>query len=399
MSSIVVLSMDGFRELNPPLRLLLGPGPSNVHPRVLKAMSSPIVGHLDPYFFKIMNETTELLRYTFKTNNKLTLPVSGTGSAGMEAALCNVVEPGDEIIVGMNGFFGERMAEIVSRCGGRVIGIKENWGKVIRKEHVEDALKKSDAKVVALVHAETSTGTLQPLIDISKIVHEYGALLLVDAVTSLSGCELDIDAMSIDICYSGSQKCLNCPPGLAPITFNDRAIDIVLNRKTKVQSWYFDASLIRNYWSEGRIYHHTAPISMIYGLREALRVIHDEGLQERWTRHKRNSEAFTKGVEAMGLGLHAELGHRLPSLSSVSVPASVLDKKVRATLLNDFNIEVGGGLGVLGGKIWRIGLMGVNSNEGIVCLVLEALERALKKEGYTLPSGEGVKAAIEFYSK
>jgi alanine-glyoxylate transaminase/serine-glyoxylate transaminase/serine-pyruvate transaminase len=389
--------MSAYRELNPPLRLLLGPGPSNVHPRVLRAMSSPIVGHLDPYCFEIMNDTAELLRYVFKTRNKFTIPISGTGSAGMETALCNIIEPGDEIIVGMNGFFGERMADMVSRCGGKVVRVEQDWGKVIRKDAVEAALKQSDAKAVAIVHAETSTGTLQPLTDIARIVHDYGALLIVDAVTSLGGCELDVDALSIDVCYSGSQKCLNCPPGLAPITFNEKAMDRVLNRKTKVQSWYFDVSLIEKYWSDGRVYHHTAPVSMIYGLREALRIVQEEGLERRWRRHENNRQALVNGVEAVGLGLHAEAGHRLPSLTSISIPTGVSDKNVRAILLNEFNIEVGGGLGPLRSKIWRIGLMGMNSNEGNVCLLLEALGRALKKEGYQVQAGAGVKTIVEFY--
>ena len=390
---------NAYGELNPPTRLLLGPGPSNVDPRVLKAMTSPLVGHLDPYFFEVMNETMELLRYAFKTKNRLTIPISGTGTAGMEAALCNIVEPGDEVVIGMNGFFGERMSEIAARCGGRVIPVKEDWGKAVTKEAVEDALKRSKAKVVALIHAETSTGVLQPLSEISKVVHEYGALLLVDAVTSLAGCELDVDDLAIDICYSGSQKCLNCPPGLAPITFNEKAFNMVLNRKSKVQSWYFDVSLIEKYWLEGRTYHHTAPISMIYGLREALRIVHEEGLEKRWNRHRKNSQAFISGIEAMGLGMHAEKEHRLPSLNTVSIPEGILDKNVRTTLLNDFNIEIGGGLGVLAGKIWRVGLMGINSNEKTVILVLEALESALKKEGYELKKGEGVRAATEFFTK
>lgn len=388
-----------YGELNPPLRLLLGPGPSNVHPRVLRALSLPIVGHLDPYCFEVMNETADLLRYAFKTKNKFAMPISGTGSAGMDAALCNVVEPGDEIIVGINGYFGERMAEMVTRHGGKVIGIREDWGRVVGKEAVEDALKKSNSKVVALVHAETSTGAVQPLSDIARVVHEYGALLLVDAVSSLGGCELDVDSLPIDICYSGSQKCLNCPPGMAPITFNEKAINTVLNRKSKVQSWYFDVSLIEKYWSEGRVYHHTAPISMLYAMREALRVIQEEGLEKRWQRHKENSQALVKGVDAIGLRMHVEDQHRLPTLNSISIPPGILDKNVRATLLNEFNMEIGGGLGTLGGKIWRVGLMGMNSNEGLVCLILEALERALKKEGYKIKIGEGIKAAAEFYSR
>lgn len=399
LSDDKVPGLKSYGELNPPSRLLLGPGPSNVDPRVLKAMVSPLVGHLDPYFFEIMNDTVELLRYAFKTNNKFTIPVSGTGSAGMEAALYNTVEPGEEVVVGMNGYFGERMNEIASRCGGKVIGIKEDWGKVVRKEAVEDALKKSKAKVVAIVHAETSTGALQPLHEISKVAHEYGALLLVDAVTSLTGCELDVDALQIDVCYSGSQKCLNCPPGLSPITFNEKAMNKVLARNTKVPSWYLDMSLIEKYWSEGRAYHHTAPISMIYALREALRIVYEEGLEKRWARHKKNSQAFIEGIEAMGLKMHAEKEHRLPSLNSVAIPTGVTDTNVRSTLLNDFNIEVGGGLGALRGKIWRVGLMGINSNEKTVIIALEALERALRKEGYKVIAGEGVRAAADFFSK
>lgn len=387
------------RELNPPARLLLGPGPSNVDPRVLRAMTSPVVGHLDPYFLEVMDDTMELLRYAFRTKNKLTVPISGTGSAGMEASLCNVVEPGDEVIVGVNGFFGDRMAEVASRCGGKVIRVEQDWGKAIGREQVEAALKSSKASVVAVVHAETSTGILQPLDELSKITHEYGALLVADAVTSLGGCELDNDDLGLDVCYSCSQKCLSCPPGLAPITFSDKAIEKVLNRKTKVQSWYFDVSLLEKYWSEGRIYHHTAPISMIYGLREALRIVHEEGIENRWKRHRRNSQAFIAGIEAMGLKMHAERQNRLPSLNSVSIPPGVPDRNVRGTLLNDFNIEFGGGLGALSGKLWRVGLMGVNSTEKTVILALEALERALRKEGHRLAAGEGVRAAIEFFSQ
>ncbi|MFH0849255.1 MAG: alanine--glyoxylate aminotransferase family protein [archaeon] len=388
-----------YGELNPPARLLLGPGPSNVDPRVVKAMSSPIVGHLDPYFTEIMNETIELLRYVFKTKNRVTIPLPGTGSAGMEAALCNLIEPGDEVIVGQNGYFGERLSEIASRCGGRVIEVKQEWGKAIAEEAVEDALRKSKAKVVAIVHAETSTGVLQPLSAISRLAHEYDAQLVVDAVTSLGGCELDVDALGIDVCYSGSQKCLNCPPGLAPITFNERALEAVANRKTKVQSWYFDMSLMEKYSFEDRAYHYTAPISMIYALREALRIIHEEGLEERWVRHKRSSQAFINGIEAMGLNMYAEEEHRLPSLNSITIPKGVSDANVRATLLNEFNVEIGGGIGLAKGKMWRVGLMGVNSNERMVVTALESLERSIRKEEEKPATGEGVRAAIEFFSE
>ena len=382
-----------YGELHPPKRLLLGGGPSNIDPRVLKALTSPIVGHLDPYFSKIMDETVELLRYAFKTNNWITMPIAGTGTAGMEAAICNVVESGDEVITCVNGFFGERIRNIVQRYGGKCIEVEEEWGKVISKEAVEEALSNSNAEVVAIVHAETSTGTLQPLKEIKKVVDEHDALLLVDAVTSLGGCELDVDGLGIDICYSASQKCLSCPPGLAPITVSEKAIEKIRNRKTEVQSWYLDLSLIEKYWLEtNRVYHHTAPILLVYALREALRLLHDEGLEARWERHRRNSLALISGIEALGLKMHPN-EHRCPALNAVSIPEGVQDTNVRRTLLNDFNITVSGGLGALKGKIWRIGLMGINSTEKNVILVLEALEKALKKEAYPVKLGEGVASA------
>jgi len=383
-----------YKELSPPKRLLLGAGPSNIDPRVLKSLCSPIVDHLDPYFLEVMDETVELLRYAFKTRNRITMPISGTGTAGMESAICNLVERGDEVVVCINGFFGERMSEMVRRCGGRSIEVEAEWGRIIRKEAVEEALSQSDAKLLAIVHAETSTGILQPLKEISKIVDKYDALLLVDAVTSLGGCELNVDEYGIDICYSASQKCLGCPPGLAPITASERAMEKIRNRKTKVQSWYFDLSLIEEYWlEEKRVYHHTAPISLVYVLREALRLLYEEGLEERWRRHERNSRALISGVEALGLSMHAEEGYRCPVLNAVSVPEGVNDANVKETLRDEFGIIVSGGLGRLEGKIWRIGLMGVNSTERNVILVLKALERALKKEGYRVRLGEGVAAA------
>jgi len=372
-----------YGELQPPQRLLLGAGPSNVDPRVLKALTSPIVEHLDPYFMKVMDDTVELLRYTFKTKNHLTLPISGTGSAGMESAICNLVEKGDDVVMCINGFFGGRMREMVERCGGNPVTVEADWGRTIRKEDVEKALSGSNAKVVAIVHAETSTGILQPLKDIAKLAHKYDALLIVDAVTSLGGCELDVDGYGIDLCYSASQKCLSCPPGLAPITANEKAMEQVRNRKTKVQSWYLDLSTIEEYWVENnRIYHHTAPILLVYALRESLRLIHDEGLEDRWRRHQKNSLALISGLETLGLKMHAEEGHRCPSLTAVKVPEGVEDQNVRGTLREEFNITVSGGLGELKGRIWRIGLMGANSNRGIVTRLLRALEHALKKEGY-----------------
>jgi alanine-glyoxylate transaminase/serine-glyoxylate transaminase/serine-pyruvate transaminase len=378
-----------YDELRPPERLLLGAGPSNIDPRVQKALASPIVAHLDPYFLKVMDETVELLRYAFKTNNHLTMPISGTGTAGMETAICNIIERGEEIVTCINGFFGERISQIVTKCGGKNIRVEEEWGKIITKEAVEKALSNSNANVVAIVHGETSTGILPD---------EHDALLLVDAVTSLGGCELDIDQMGIDICYSASQKCLNCPPGLAPITVSEKAMDKIRNRKTQVQSWYLDLSLIEKYWLENnRVYHHTAPILLVYALREALRILHEESLEPRWKRHTRNSQALIDGIEALGMNMHPK-EHRCPALNPVSIPEGVQDLNVRKTLLNDFGITVSGGLGALKGKVWRIGLMGINSSERNVILVLEALERALKKEGYPVKLGDGVSAATETFA-
>jgi len=388
-----------YGELRPPERLLLGAGPSNVDPRVFKALTSPIVEHLDPYFMQVMDEAVELLRYTFKTKNRMTLPISGTGTAGMEASICNIVERGDQVLSCVNGYFGERISEIVRRCGGNCTEVKKEWGMITTPEDLEETLSKTSPDIVTIVHAETSTGILQPLQEIRKVADEYGALLLVDAVTSLGGCELDIDNFGIDICYSGSQKCLNCPPGLAPITVNEKAMEKIRNRKTKVQSWYFDLSLIEKYWLESsRVYHHTAPILLVYALREALRLLHEEGLEARWKRHRMNSAALISGIEAIGLRMHPP-AYRCPSLNAVSVPEGIEDANVRKTLLQEFGITVSGGLGALRGKVWRIGLMGINSTERNVILVLEALERALKKEGRQIEFGEGVSAAMEKLSQ
>jgi alanine-glyoxylate transaminase/serine-glyoxylate transaminase/serine-pyruvate transaminase len=388
------MSLSG---LNPPERLLLGPGPSNVDPRVKRALSSPLVGYMDPYYLQAMDETGELLRYLFRTENKLTFAVPGTGMAGMEAAICNILEAGDELVVGVNGFFSERMCEIASRIGGKTVKVMGEWGEIVAKEAVEEALRSSDAKAIAVVQGETSTGVLQPIEELSKLAREYDALLIVDAVTSLGGCELNVDAWSVDVCFSASQKCLNCPPGLAPITLSESALNVIMNRKIKVPSFYLDLPLIYKYWSDERVYHHTGPVSMVYALREALRIVREEGIEARWARHGRNSRAFISGIEALGMGMHAQEGHRLPSLNTVKVPEGVSDLNVRRMLLEDFKIEVGAGLGALKGKIWRVGLMGLNSSERNVIIVLEALERALKREGYPIKLGEGVGAATGFY--
>jgi alanine-glyoxylate transaminase/serine-glyoxylate transaminase/serine-pyruvate transaminase len=377
------MSRKTYSDLKPPERLLLGAGPSNIDPRVIKALTLPIVEHLDPYFMEVMDETVELLRYAFKTSNRLTFPISGSGSAGMESAVCNLIEKSDEAVVCINGFFGERISEMVQRCGGKSIEVRAEWGKIIEKESVEKALADSNAKAVFIVHAETSTGILQPLKEISKITHEYDALLIADTVTSLGGCELNVDDWGIDLCFSASQKCLSCPPGLAPITANEKAMNTIKNRKTKVQSWYLDLSTIQTYWSENnRIYHHTAPILLVYALREGLRILYEEGLENRWARHRENIQMLTDGLEDIGLEIYTDKAHLCPSIVAVKVPEGVKDDEVRRILREEYNITISGGLGALKGKIWRIGLMGINSNRKNIVLVLEALKSALKKEGY-----------------
>lgn len=382
-----------YADLNPSPRLLLGPGPSNVHPRVLRAMATPLIGHLDPDFLEIMDDTKKLLQYTFQTENDLTLPISGTGSAGMETVLCNLIEPGDEVIVCVNGLFSERMCDIVERCQGNLTRLEGEWGRIIDPSQVEETLSKTRAKLVAIVHGETSTGILQPLEEISHLAHEHGALLLVDTVTSLGGCAVRVDEWELDAVYSGSQKCLSCPPGLAPVTFGPRAVEAMSARKGKVQSWYLDMTMIQRYWGKERFYHHTAPINMNYALREALRLIHEEGLELRWQRHERNHRALMAGLQAMGLQPFAQEGHWLPSLNAVRVPEDVSDGKVRGRLLQEYGIEIGGGLGDLKGQIWRIGLMGHNSTRKNVLTFLGALEDILTAEGYSLSPGAGLAAA------
>lgn len=391
--------METAGELAPSARILLGPGPSNVHPRVLKTLSTPLVGHLDPEFLRVMEETKALLRFVFQTKNALTLPISGTGSAGMEACLVNLIEPGDEVIVGVNGVFGTRMVDIVERCGAKAITMEVPWGNVFTPNHLQDALNSCHRpKLVALVHAETSTGAWQPLEEIAPLVHQAGALFVVDAVTSLGGCPLQIDAWGIDACYSGTQKCLSCPPGLAPVTFNQAALDVIHERKTKVQSWYLDLTMIEKYWGEERVYHHTAPVSMNYALREALRLIQEEGLEARFRRHQRNHMALAAGLNALGLPLAAQEGHRLWMLNSVTIPPGIDDAAARRQLLENYNIEIGAGLGPLRGKIWRIGLMGESSTRSNVLLALSALEEILQKQGYRVTPGAGVGAAQAVYA-
>jgi alanine-glyoxylate transaminase/serine-glyoxylate transaminase/serine-pyruvate transaminase len=366
-----------FPQLTVPPRLLLGPGPSLVDPRVLQAMATPLLGHLDPCFIDLMDRTQALLRYAFQTANPITIPVSGTGSAAMEAAVANMVEPGDAVLVCANGYFGLRQAEMARRYGGLVETITRPWGEVFTPDEVKAALQKRPAKVVAIVHAETSTGAEQPLGEIIKVVHEASAVIIVDAVTSLGGVPLQVDELDIDVCYSGSQKCLSCPPGISPITFGPRAASALEKRKTPVANWYLDMSMVQKYWGKERTYHHTAPISMVYALYEALRIVAEEGLEDRWARHRRNAELLWAGIEKLGLSLHVPLAHRLPSLTTVRIPEGVDDLKVRQRLLNEYNIEISGGLGELKGKVWRIGLMGFSSRKENVTLLLSALENIL----------------------
>ncbi len=384
---------NGTRQI--PKRLLMGPGPSNTHPRVLAAMSQPMIGYLDPVFLELMDETMALLRGVFGTQNQLTFPVSATGSAGMEATLCNLIEPGDEIIVCVNGFFGTRMADIVKRCRGNLHVVEGNWGSIIDPEDVENKLKAVNAKMVCIVHAETSTGVLQPLDEISALAKRYDALLLVDCVTSLGGVPVNLDASGIDVAYSCSQKCLSCPPGLSPVSFSDRAVEIVHERKTEVQSWYLDIRMISNYWGEERVYHHTAPISMNYAINEALKLVYEEGLTQRYHRHQLHSQALAVGLESIGVKRVAQEGARAPMLTSVSIPEGVDDATTRRRLLNEYKIEIGGGLGTFKGKAWRIGLMGESCRKESVIRLLSALGALLPNVSQSagVESAEGVYAA------
>lgn len=366
--------MSTVGELNTSNRILMGPGPSDVHPRVLKAMATPLVGHLDPEFVTIMDEIKTMVQATFQTQNHLTFVVSAPGSAGMETCLVNLLEPGDEVVICIHGVFGGRMTDIAERCGATVTKVEAPWGEPIDPQQVKEALAKTKPKLVAIVHAETSTGVLQPLEEISEMVHEAGALLVVDAVTSYCGADLRVDEWGIDAIYSGTQKCLSAPPGLSPVSFSDRALAVLDNRKTKVQSWFLDLSLVKNYWAGAkRAYHHTAPVSAMYALREAYRLVLEEGLENRFARHKRNHELLKKGLESLGFEFLVDEAYRLPMLNAVKVPEGVDEGAIRKRLLHEYNIEVGGGLGKFAGKIWRVGLMGESSTPNHVNVLLSAL--------------------------
>ncbi len=368
--------------LSPPTRLLMGPGPSNVAPSVQKAMAAPMIGHLDPEFVKLMEEVKAMLRVVFQTKNEMTFPISGTGSAGMEFCFVNLIEPGDEVLVGVNGVFGTRMVDVAERCGARVTKVESPWGRIIEPQQIADALKRSRPKLVAIVHAETSTGAWTPVEEISKLVHGAGALLVLDTVTSLAGCQVKIDEWQVDAVYSGTQKCLSCPPGLAPVSLNSRALEIAAKRKKKVQSWYLDVNLLASYWGQDRVYHHTAPISMNYALHEALRLVLTEGLENRWKRHEKNHWALKEGLAKMGIELASQEGHQLWQLNTLTVPTGIDEAAVRKRLLSEFNIEIGAGLGPLKGKVWRVGLMGETSTLINVQIFLKALGKILADLGY-----------------
>ncbi len=385
-------------QLNPSPRLLLGPGPSDAHPRVLTVMATPLLGHLDPQFLALMNETQEMLKSAFITKNALTFPVSATGMAGMETCMVNLLEPGDKIVVCVIGFFGVRQVEVAQRAGAQVTRLDVPWGGVFDLNQIRDVLTKVRPKVLSIVHAETSTGAWQPIEQLGKLCHEFGTLLLVDAVTSLGCIPLKLDEWEIDAVYSCTQKGLSCPPGLSPVSFSPRAVEAINQRKTKSQSWYFDMTMVQHYWDADRFYHHTAPITMIYAIREGLRLLHEEGLEARWARHLQHHRALKAGLIALGLEYSAVEGHQLPQLNAVKIPAGVDDLTVRKKLLSDFGIEIGGGLGDFKGKVWRIGLMGFNSRANVVLLALGALEQCLQAAGHKVTPGAGVAAANKAYA-
>ena len=383
-------------ELTPPDRTLMGPGPSDVHPRVLRAMSTPLVGHLDPAFVEIMDEVQELLRYTFRTDNKWTIPVSGTGSAAMEAAIGNLVEPGDTMLVPTNGYFGDRMAKMARRAGGDVVHVEAPWGQPLDPDDVAAAVAESQPDVVGFVHAETSTGVRQPDVpELTRIAHDHDAYVVADCVTSLGGVELQVDEWNVDVAYAGPQKCLSCPPGASPLTLNERAMKKVLARETPARSWYLDLSLLDEYWGEERAYHHTAPITNVYALREALRLVAEEGIEARWERHRTVAGALKAGLEAMGLAMNADDEFWLPSLNAVRVPDGVDDGAVIDHLLAEYDLEIASGLGDLAGDVWRIGCMGHSARPKNVTYAVAALGDALSAQGADVDVAAGLAATSE----
>ncbi len=389
-----------IQSFHPPVRTLMGPGPSDVNPRILEAMARPTIGHLDPEFVNMMDQMKELLRYAFQTSNELTMPVSAPGSAGMEMCFVNLVEPGDKVIVCQNGVFGGRMKENVERAGGTAVMVEDDWGVAVDPQKVEEALKANpDAKILAFVHAETSTGAISDAETLTALAHQHDCLVIVDAVTSLAGSPLMVSDWDIDAIYSGTQKCLSCVPGLSPVSFSQRAVDVITSRKTKVQSWFLDLNLVLGYWGGGakRAYHHTAPVNTLYALHESLVILQEEGIENSWARHQKNHDALRSGFEAMGLSFVVPEGQRLPQLNAVSIPDGVDEAAVRSALLNEYNLEIGAGLGAMAGKIWRVGLMGFASNQTNVLFCLGALDAVLSSMKAPVHSGVAVAAARAVY--
>lgn len=390
------MTASPYRSFQPPVRTLMGPGPADVHPRITQALARPTIGHLDPAFVGMMDELKELLRLAFRTQNALTMPVSAPGSAGMETCFVNLVEPGDKVVVCINGVFGGRMKENVERAGGTAVVVEDPWGRAVDPNKLEETLgAHPDARIVAFVHAETSTGALSNAKTLVEIAHRHDCLTIVDSVTSLGGSELEVDAWGIDAVYSGTQKCLSCVPGLSPVSFNERALEKVTKRRSKVQSWFLDLNLVLGYWGGGgkRSYHHTAPVNALYGLHEALVMLADEGVENAWARHLRNHHALRAGLEAMGLELIVPENERLPQLNAVSIPAGIDDAAVRSRLLQDYNLEIGAGLGALAGKVWRIGLMGFSSRAENILLCVGALGSVLNDQGAKVDTGAALNAA------
>ncbi|BAZ93986.1 serine--pyruvate aminotransferase [Thiohalobacter sp. COW1] len=388
------------QSFHPPVRTLMGPGPSDVNPRILEAMSRPTIGHLDPMFVQMMDEMKGLLRYAFQTDYDLAMPVSAPGSAGMETCFVNLVEPGDKVIVCQNGVFGGRMKENVERCGATPVMVEDEWGRAVDVHKVEDALKANpDAKILAFVHAETSTGAMSDAKALAELARRHDCLTIVDTVTSLGGCELKVGEWGLDAVYSGTQKCLSCVPGLSPVTFSERALEVVKNRRHKVQSWFLDLNLVLGYWGSGgkRAYHHTAPVNTLYALHEALVLLQEEGIENAWTRHRKHHEALKAGFEAMGLNFVVPEGERLPQLNAVTIPEGVEDAAVRTRLLTEYNLEIGAGLGALAGKVWRVGLMGFACNRTNVLTCLGAMDAVLSDMGAKIDAGRAVEAAMACY--
>jgi alanine-glyoxylate transaminase/serine-glyoxylate transaminase/serine-pyruvate transaminase len=384
----------------PPRRVLMGPGPSDVSPRVLGALARPTIGHLDPAFIDLMDQIKALLQYAFRTSNELTLPVSAPGSAGMEACFVNLLAPGDTVIVCQNGVFGGRMKENVERCGATAVMVEDAWGDAVSSAKVEQAMDQHPgARALAFVHAETSTGAFSDAGALCGLASERGMLSIVDAVTSLGGIDVAVDAWGADAVYSGSQKCLSCVPGISPVTFSERAVAAIQGREHRVQSWFLDMQLVMGYWGQGgkRAYHHTAPVNALYALHESLLILKEEGLEAAWQRHRLHHQALAAGLEAMGLGLVVDAAIRLPQLNSVTVPDGVDEARVRAALLQEFALEIGAGLGVLAGKVWRIGLMGYACNRQNVTLCLSALEQTLLAQGAAIDAGKALPAARAVY--